>query len=174
MRPSGLRDIDVDVDATLAALAVAVGAPTHDTGWYPSTVRDGAACRDGVERRAVQFGDATVGFVRDRDGSDRIAAWTIGTDPDQAARHGLADPLPEAPRLGIGWNDSALYFGTLGEIADAGFTLRFLDAVGDAIVPDDPTLATRGEVLLDGDPDLGLALYGGIVIGIDATTLPAC
>ena len=62
----------------------------------------------------------------------------------------------------------------LGEIADAGFTLRFLDAVGDAIVPDDPTLATRGEVLLDGDPDLGLALYGGIVIGIDATTLPAC
>lgn len=174
VRPSQLRDVDVDVDATVAALAAAVGAPTHDTGWYPSTLRDDAACRDGVERRVVQFGDVTVGFVRDGDGSHRVAAWTIGTDPDQAARHGLADPLPEAARLGIGWNDSTLYFGTLGDIADAGFTIRFLDETGDAIVPDDPTLATRAEVLLDGEPDLGLALYGGIVIGIEATTLPAC
>jgi hypothetical protein len=174
VRPAAPDDRGVDVDATVSAVAGAVGAPTGDTGWYRSTVPHGKRCRDDVERRVVQFGDAIIGFVRGGDGPDRVAAWTVGTDPDQVARHGLAAPLPEAPRLGIGWNDSELHFGTLAEIADAGFTIRFVDGSGVAVVPDDPALATRGEVLLDGGPDLGLRLYGGVVIGIDATTLPAC
>jgi hypothetical protein len=174
VRPSGPDDRGVDVDATVSAVAAAVGAPTADTGWYRSTVPDGDRCRDDVERRVVQFGEATIGFVRGGDAPDRVAAWTVGTDPDQVVRHGLATPLPEAPRLGLGWNASELYFGTVAEIADAGFTVRFLDVSGVAIVPDDPALATRGEVLVDGFPDLGLRLYGGVVIGIDATTLPAC
>jgi hypothetical protein len=141
---------DVSSDFVVSNVSRAAGEPTFDSGWYitpHSTLVHETDCFGGVQMRAVQWGDLTLGFLRlpsMEAGQDRLWISSVGNQTTLAEYMRLTEPVPDTSGTRTISVDGLGVGSTISDIQSAGFTLSNIRGAdfGPVTDPADATSAT--------------------------------
>ncbi|MEZ5259076.1 MAG: hypothetical protein R2705_20005 [Ilumatobacteraceae bacterium] len=157
----------VDPDTVLRDVAVDLGAPTHDTGWYDVelvTYEDGTQdCLSGRAYRVLWWGDLSLAFWRTDTTDPVLWAWSVG-DRSVSGWGDRREPYSPPPEA-----DSGLVTTEGLSIGSSEVEARQIATAARSFLEYDDGSGTTFLDLVDGtlaDPTHGvIAIRDGLVVG---------